>query len=275
MRIRPFTLSILSFVFVLAGVAVGQEKLTANEVVAQSLAAIGTPESRAQLSYYEMGGKAKMKTSVRSFSTDGTVVLVSEKNQVKLKTTFESPSYTGDQFVFNGQDVMISKDTRGGRSAIGDLLFNQPKIVSDGLLGGVLSTAWPLFDPKFHGATIEYDGVKKIGGDRLHQLTYSPRKGSDRLTIHIYLDESFRHVKTVYVFNAPGRNAAKGRTASPETSENTFTLEETFGGFLKIAGLTLPTRHSFAYSSTNGDTGRWNFDFTYDNLNGTKLPAVE
>src|SRR4051812_19490542 len=149
--------------------AAQSEKLTASDIVARSLSAIGTPEARAQLQYYELNGEASMHTSIRSISAKGTALLTSEKNQVKFATKFESTAYSGDQFVYDGKKAMVSQDTRGMRTPVGDFLSAQTRVLSDGLMGGILSTAWPLYDPKLRGAKLQYDGVKKVKGEQLYQ----------------------------------------------------------------------------------------------------------
>jgi len=72
--------------------------------------------------------------------------------------------------------------------------LRQPDILREGLFGGTISTAWPLLDLKPAGEA-KYEGVKKIDGRELHDLTYVPNKsssGSD-LTIHLYFEpDTFR-----------------------------------------------------------------------------------
>ena len=256
--------------------AVAQEKLKAADIVSRSLEAVGAPEARAKLQYFEWGGNANVQTTFRSISATGTAVLVSENRQLKFATKLDSKSYSGDQFVYNGSKIMVSQDNRGQRSPLGEFLYSVNPVLGDGLLGGVLSTAWPLYEDKLHGAKLDYDGLKNVNGTKLHQVTYSPKKADDRLIVHMYFDDQFRHVRTTYEYTfATGMGPKGSRSPGTDSAETIYLLEETFGGFLKIAGLTLPTKHKLVYQSSNAQVGVWNYEMRYNNLNGTKLPEAE
>src|SRR5258708_21716858 len=73
-----------------------------------------------------------------------------------------------------------------------DLIFKQ------GLMGGTLSSAWPLLDLTARGPLLEYVGTKKVDNRLLHELKYLPRGGSDLKIALFFEQDTFRHVRTAY-----------------------------------------------------------------------------
>jgi len=85
--------------------------------------------------------------------------------------------------------------TPGVRSALGNFLMTHAQIFKQGLMGGTLSSAWPLLHLTGHNPGLEYAGQKKVSGSTLHELKYLPRGGSD-LQVSLFFDETYQHVRT-------------------------------------------------------------------------------
>ena len=175
---------------------------------------------------------------------------------------FANNEYRGEQFIFTGEKVEVSSATaRQSRSGFGGFVYTQDAVLREGLWGGVLSTAWPLLDLEKHKAKLSFDGMKKVDGKDLYELRYQPKKNTD-LKIRMYFDpENYRHVATVYTLNI-GISMVNGETANARQQQSRYRLEERFGDFKTIDGLTLPTDYTirFTQESQSGGTtvSEWN-----------------
>ena len=265
------TLSLL----VIAGVspaAPAAEKMTPEEVVEKHLASIGTPEKRAAIHTRVLEGKARMDILIGGgVPLGGNVRVVSDGRKYKAALEFLRQNYWGEQFMTDGDKVEVGFILPGRRSQLGDFLNTYPDVVREGLVGGVLTTAWPLLNLQKHQPKLEYDGLKKVNGRPLHRLTYKMRKGGGLLTVFLFFEpETFRHVRTFIE-----HTEAAGMPATPSQaiagSQTRYTLEEEFSEFVQIEGLTLPTMWTIrmtaekAQSVSVGTTGssvlRWKAAF--------------
>jgi hypothetical protein len=57
-----------------------------------------------------------------------------------------------------------------------DFLSSHDTIIKQGLMGGVLSSAWPLLSMAAKNPKLSYAGIKKINDRQAHQLKYTPRR---------------------------------------------------------------------------------------------------
>ena len=127
-----------------------------------------------------------------------------------------------------------------------------------------------MLDLKARQAKAKYEGVKKIDGRELHDLTYVPNKsssGSD-LTIHLYFEpDTFRHVMTVYRMRTrivPG--------ASWEATDETIeTVEERFSDFRTVDGITLPGTWEIRYHREPGETSELQWQVVFDRFTHNAL----
>jgi len=255
-------------------------KVTAEEVVSKSMAAIASPQDRAAVKYYEATGTVKITATVGGISTNGTALLVSEGNKLKFAIKAPSQIYPGDQFVYDGKDVSVSIDNQGRRSPLGDFAWWQKALMRDGLLGGVLSTAWPLYDAKFRNARLTYNGIKKVDGVMVYEIGYSSKNIDSATTVKLLFDvENFRHVKTTYEMEVPATfGGVPSAVSKAETSYQTarYRLEEVFSDFRQLGPYTLPLHDKLSLISSNESYGTWYLDISYDKLNGNDLgPAAK
>ncbi|HWR35205.1 MAG TPA: hypothetical protein VN622_04960 [Clostridia bacterium] len=250
-------------------------KLAPADIVGKSITALGAVEIRAQLKYQELTGTATMRSMSTGGLNGGTAVLVSEGRMVKFATKFgQKGEYPGDQFVFDGNKVMVSNITPGRHSSLGEFFWWQQTVLREGLFGGVLSTAWPLYDLAARKAELSYDGTTKVDGRDAHQIVYRPKKSDGALSIRLLFDaETFRHVKTIYDVRVPA-NLDVQAVRSEREQNSVYRLEETFSEFRQVNGLTLPTKHKLTYSVDASSTQNWVWEITYNDLNGVSLAAV-
>lgn len=256
----------------LAGVAAAKEKLTPEEIIAKHLDSIGPKAAREAASSREITGTAHMQQLMGGAGVvDGESLVLSEANKVKVGMKFANNEYPQEQFVFDGKDVLIGRIRPTSRSAVGDFLFANPLILKEGLLGGTLSSAWPLLDMSAHRAKLSYDGLKKVGERQLHRLTYDPKGSGDRLTIKLFFEpETFRHVMTVYTFVR-----GLGVVVDSARSEYEQELQETFEDFRTVGGMTLPSSYSLRYTTQeNLGTKMWKWELKFDKMNGAAFPTA-
>ncbi len=216
------------------------DKMTPVELVARHLESIGTAKARASVTSRIIAG-----TSLVIFRTPppgqatGRAVLASEGSKNLIGMSFPSPVYPREQLGFNGNNFMAAFVTPGVRSFLGNFLMTHALIFKQGLMGGTLSTAWPLLDLTARNPRLEYAGLKKVNDRTLHELKYLARGGSD-LQISLFFGEAnFRHVRTEYelVIAAPTGERAY---ANIEEREIRYKMVEEFSDFKNEAGLTLP-----------------------------------
>src|SRR5262249_13384554 len=138
--------------------------------------------------------------------------------------------------------------------------------IREGLLGGVLSTAWALNDLDARKATVSFEGSKQVDGRQLEALRYRPKKNTD-LTIDLYFDpETGRHVKTVYTATqsptlrqttpvplagdpqAASRSGEGSDTRSARAGQTRYRIEENFSEFQSIDGLSLPSHYELRFT---------------------------
>ena len=238
----------------------GDPKLTIEDLVARHLESVAPAATRALLksrgaegtAHYEiiLGGRGQ---------ADGNFMLLCDGPKYGIALRFGSADYPGEQFLFNGDKSQVATTRAAMRSNLGTFLYRQDRILREGLLGGVLSSSWPLLDLKARQPRLKYDGLKKVDGVPLHQVTYAPNGGPTDLQIKLYFEpDTFRHVKTVYRVTAPP-GMVSSQTQSPSQQDTYYILQETFSEFRGFDGFSLPTRWRVQFSVEGSQTvqARW------------------
>jgi hypothetical protein len=177
---------------------------------------------------------------------EGAATLLSQERKSRCEFQFANLHYPGEQFVFDGDKGMVAMVDQTSRSRLGNFLFLQEEILREGLFGGVLSTAWPLLHLQNTNPSLKSEGLKKINGQQLYEISYVPKKRSEsgELSIHLYFEpETYHHVLTVYTVTM---QHGSGQTLS-DPNQTTVIVEERFGDFQIVDGLTLPRHWDIRY----------------------------
>ncbi len=238
------------------------EKLKAEDVVARHLESIGSAKERAVVTTRIISGTSQVVFHTAPIGQAvGRAVLASEDVKSLLGMSFPSPVYPREQLGFNGSTFMAAYVLPGSRSALGSFLMTHSLIFKQGLMGGTLSSAWPLLDLTKRNAELEYLGEKKVGNQMLHELKYVPRGGSD-LQIKLYFDrDTFKHVRTEYERTIAGTIGDRSYVTPGTGRETRFKMVEEFSDFKKEGELNLP--HTYKINLiTDTDAGTFLTDWT-------------
>jgi len=251
-------------------VAATPQKLTAEEVVARHLESIGDEKARASVTTRIISGTSQVIfRTTPTGQASGKAVLASDGFKNLIGMSFPSPVYPREQFGFDGDTFLAAYTVPGVRSTLGGFLMTHGLIFKQGLMGGALSSAWPLLDPSLRGAKLEYKGLKKIDNRELQEVRYLPR-GAGELTIDLYFDpENFQHVRTEY-----NRVIAAGvgdrSYISAQGKETRYKMVEEFSDFQKEGGLLLPHAYKIKLSADSGTgsfLGEWTIKLTQFSFN--------
>jgi hypothetical protein len=232
------------------------DTITVEELVSRHLEAIGPASARSAVKTRVLQGAAVYRMVVGGGGhLEGKTGLVSEGRKVRYLVRFPQADYRGENVVFDGNRIGVSSSTADQhRSAFAGLITSQGVILRDGLLGGTLSTAWPLLDLQERKSKLIIEGLRKMDGRELYQVRYEPAKRAD-VEIRLYFEpDTFRHVKTVYVTSV-GNNVGGDILRSSKLQPERTTLEERFSDFKTVDGVTLPSK--------------WNLQFTWELPQGT------
>lgn len=268
MNYRPsvaILLTLLFFTHISGSSTPVADKVTPEELVTKHIEAIGKAEARKSDRSRIVAGTSVMilKTGGRGTS-NGPALLASLKDKVLLKAEFSSPAYPFEKIGFDGRKLHAKQYSPGVRSPLSEFFLSHDKVFGEGLIGGTLSSAWPLLDLAARGPKLQYGGMEKIDGRQAHKLKYAPRDGGD-LKITIFIDaENFQHLRTEYerVIAAP-MGGTPGESASQR--ELRYLLVEDFRDFKTEGGLTLPHKYTLQYSVfklNNPISLDWTFNFT-------------
>lgn len=230
------------------------EKPKPADIIAKHLDAIGSAEARSALHATQFKGTCSVVVKQGGAGqVDGQIMMVSQGNQNLIRMTFDSPDYPFEEFKYDGKKYTGSQIHPGRRTPVGSFFNLNDILFKEGLVGGVLSSSWPLLNVQEKNPRLEYGGTKKIDGQDLIALKYVPRKGSD-LKITLYFDaQNFHHLRTEYqatIYASDQRKIAGGGGKMPDVQNQQaanarIEAYEEFADFKAEGGLTLPHSYNF------------------------------
>jgi hypothetical protein len=246
---KPILSVLLLLGCMLPGPHSGQgEKITSEQLVARHLESIGTKEARSAVQSRVASGRASLLIRLGGAANlEGTGMMASMQDKLRFGMRFSANDYVGEDMAFDGNQASTGFQPQGKRSLLSQFLDAQPVILKEALIGGVLSTAWPLGRMEKSQPKLEYRGLKKIEDVQLHEVSYRARKGAGDLKIMLYFEpQLFRHVKSKYNYQVgAGIATREAPNANPEIY---YSLTEDFGDFRTVDGLNLPHKYKLAYS---------------------------
>ena len=153
------------------------QKMTIEILVARHLEAIGTSDARAKVASRVASGKSNFLVRLGgSTNLDGSAMMVSTGPKIRFGMRFPAPDYPGEDLAFDGNRAATAMLPQGGRSGLSRFLESQNLPLKEGLLGGALSTTWPLLRMNESQPRLEYRGLKKIDDRQLHEVNYRARR---------------------------------------------------------------------------------------------------
>jgi hypothetical protein len=240
-----------------------------EELLVRHLDSIGSAEARAAVKDRVVQGTASYRILVGGAGkAEGKTGFVSEEHKLRFLLKLPYIDYRGESIVFNGEAVGVAfANTNQSRSPFASFISTQDVILRDGLLGGVLSTAWPLLNLADRKAQLIVEGLKKVDGRQLYQVRYQPAKHMEAVITLFFEPETFRHVKTVYATSVANNVGATITESSKLLPERT-TLEERFSDFKTVDGLNLPTHWNLLFTRElpNGSTSVTEWDLKEDQI---------
>jgi len=124
----------------------------------------------------------------------------------------------------------------------------------EGLIGGVTSLGWVLLDKATRRGELEYSGLKKVDGQKLHELKYLGRKAAGEFRISLYFDpETYRHVLSLYVLRVPALPAKYPGQGTSDQLEGYYRIREEFSSFKTVDDLTLPCAYKLSMTVEGQD----------------------
>lgn len=264
------TIFALVAVFSTASKRADADKMKPEEVVAKHLDSIGKPEARAAIKSRIIQG-----TTVATFRVGGTgtamanSVLASTADRNLVSIVFNNAEYPFERMGYDGKRVTVAELKPGIRSRLGKFFQQYEMPLKEGLLGGVLSSAWPLYDMTGRSAKLKYLGTKEIDDRKVHVLEYDA-KNDGGLKTKLYFDaETFRHVRTEYerrmIQQMPDQPSVTQQQGDAITR-----LTEDFSDFKEENGLMLPHTYKLALSIESNNSRvlqDWVFTLTKFNFN--------
>ena len=281
---RAFTFTVCALVtFFFLNSDTSAKKLKKEELISLHLKSIG--ENLARKTRLAQGvGNMDLRVGGTGRLT-GPAVFVSEGTMLRSSFRFDHATYAEETAIRNGDKVEVRHIEPGQRSQLGDVLWNNlPRLMQEGLYGGVLGTDWALLDVEGKRSKLNYRGLKKFDDKKVHQLRYRMRKGVD-YNITLYFEpETYRHIASRYRLIIPagmgrqiaptgggaGPGAARaagiatGTSTADREARSTITLEERFQDFKEVDGLTLPHTYRLTvnrYLPGSGFLGHWEMKF--------------
>jgi hypothetical protein len=223
-----------------------KDRFDATEFVRQQLKSTGSDQARAVVkNRVAQGAVTSQVVNGGPGVLSGKATFFSEGEKIASLLEFPPTTYHSESFVGNDRKASVAQLQPGVRSELGLFIMLHNEILTEGLCGGTLSTAWALSRWKENNATLQNRGLKKVDGRELHRVDYIPKKGSD-LEIQLYFEpDTYRHVMTVYIFN-------KIYVAPPYTR-----LEERFADFKSIDNLILPGRWTIEFLTLSDKITRY------------------
>lgn len=270
------------------------KKLKKEELVSLHLKSIGENVVR-QTRIAQGAGTMDIRVG-GSGKLGGPAIFVAEGNMLRSSFRFGHSTYSEETAIRNDNKVEVRQITPGQRSQLGQVLWNNfPRLMQEGLYGGVLGTDWALTDVKGRRPKLSYRGLKDFDEREVHELRYRLRKGVD-YNITLYFEpETYRHIASRYRLivpagmgrrieplssgsgtsgsGAPGSGGtqspdAGGRGTSPRISDpearSRITLEERFSDFKEVDGLTLPHTYRLTVNTSLPDSSflaHWEMKF--------------
>ncbi|MGH9816606.1 MAG: hypothetical protein ACRD6I_11060, partial [Candidatus Acidiferrales bacterium] len=253
-----------------------QDWLTPEQVVQGHLNSLGSPESRANARTRACEGICRLELLKGGFGAmNGPAVYVAEGERQALEIHFGDSDYPREALSYTGTEVQAARVLPGQRSRLGEFLAAYPQLMSEGLFGGVYGTGWPLLDVKGNQPRLQYRGVTKKDGKKVHRLDYE--SGGDRRDVNVALffdEKTFRHVRSEYTLTV--RNGMRTDPTQPLGALDAYTryeLAETFSEFRRTDGLHLPFRWSIRLT-TESDAGQelggrsfvWEWKLKFDRI---------
>ena len=243
------------------------DKMKAEDVLAKHLESIGPAEERASAHSRVVVGSSRMTFNARGSvgTIEGRMILGSISRKILFATSLPSSDYPGDKFGYDGKKFTVGYLKPGRRSTLESFMLIHDVIFKEGLIGGTLSSAWPLLNLSERKAKLEYAGTEKIGTRLAHKLRYSPDKGSD-LEVTLYFDtETFRHLRTQYDRLVGARLSGGGIDNQTSQRATRYKLTEDFSDYKQEGKLNLPHNYKvelFIDTSTGTSTHKWEMNFT-------------
>ncbi len=224
--------------------------LKPEELVAEHIKSLGNPEAVKGLRSRVLEGSTNLRfLQGATGQLAGTARIVSEGRKLDLFLRYGALQYPAENFAFDGKDVTVAYIDHGVRSPLGNFVILYGGLMKEGLLGGTLSTAWPLLEVQERHPDLKCK-KKKVAGRELYDLDYRPRKGLGGLSADLYFDpETFRHVRSEYKIriSAQGQTSVQAQTGK-DTPDSIYHLIEEFDDFKEVDGMVLPHRYSIQYS---------------------------
>ena len=250
--------------------SVNADKMKPEEVVAKHLNSIGNDAARAAVKSRIIQGTAIATMRVGgSGQIEGGSVLASTGERSLVSAVFNNPEYPYERMGYDGKKVTVGELKPGIRSTLGKFFQQYEMPLKEGLLGGVLSSSWPLYDTANRPVKLKYSGLKEIDKRKVHVLEFDAKNDAG-LKTRLYFDaETFRHVRTEYerrmVQQMPDQPSVTQQQGDAITR-----LTEDFADFSEESGLTLP--HTYKLTLSMESLNRrflqdWVFTLTKFNFN--------
>ncbi len=262
--IKRFGSSVVACIALLMiSAASAQDKaVTLEELISRHLDSIGSAQARAFPRNRVVSGSVKLISRVGTANEiDGQAAMASSGVKLRYSMKFPSPQYPGEQFAYDGSKILTGYLPSGRRSPMSQYLDQQHMPLSNGLLGGTLSTCWAMLRIEQLKPKLEYRGIKKVEGREFHEVSYRAQKDSSDLKVTLYFDPAtFRHVRTKYEFKVPAR-LGLGANDSSRFGEDYFQFTEDFDDFRAVDGLMMPYKYKLqlnAESSRGSIVFDWN-----------------
>ena len=258
--------------------AVGQNKLSAEEIITKSLQAVGKVDAVSQRRMAIGGSQFTIRSN--SASASGRALLASDGANMALFSTFNMRDYGMERIGIFSNKIDIPFVRPGQRSPLGRWLTAYDRTLDDRIFGGTIFSTWRFWGPQSEWGKVETEGKKKVGDHDCWVISYSPRRGlSSGSHIRLYFDaETFQHVRTVYqqgetesgFYDTGNRGSNKGnpgRDWGADMASNGSTLIEDFSDYRLENGMVLPRKYTITLTAdVNSGTDQFRWDLNIEQI---------